>query len=887
MAGKYRFLWIILPLILLWQAPSSAGSSTLIDQFLPSQSSADKFVRFKNGLTVLVRSDNSTPVVSAYVLVKAGSIYEPPLSGLSHYLEHVVSGGSTKFMKESEIRRKIEQMGGASNAFTSYNRTVYYINTTKEHHRDAIDLLLSFVHDCSFDPTEVEREKGVITEEYRMGENDPGKQLWYLFFETAYREHPVRYPVIGRMDVFSRQTREDLMRYYESRYIPANIIVCVVGPVQPEEVISFIAEKTFNWEYKPPSEIVLPEEPLAVTKKQAEKELPFIEQERIMVGFPSVNLSHPDAYALDILAVIAGEGKSSLLVRELKEEKRVVSSISAFHWSPSFVRGQWIVSFMPVPGKRTEAMEALENLLNSLANQGISADDLEAAKKKVISQHIFERSTSSGQALSLLYSFYETGDPYFDEVYVDKIKEITAEDVQAVAKKYLRWDLATIVAVKPSSKAKQEESTPASGQDLYPEPTVKTLSNGLRVILKPDHKLPMVAIEFHGLGGELLDPPNKPGLSHLTASLLTAGTESYTRSDIFRIIESKGGKIGAGSGRNSYFVSMKVLADDLPLAIDILSEIVSKATFPDQELDKKRQEILLAIDRTRENWQEELSVIFHENFFKNHPYRFHPLGTKESVSGMTKADVIECYHRMVTPSRSVLAVFGDFNEEEILRLLEEKLSSWKQESTSFPYPSEAELSPKDKDSSVVVKTSKTAVGIIVGTSGLEMSDPRRATLDVIDANISGIGYPSGRLHEALRGGNQNLVYVVHAFPFYGIKGGYFAVIAQTAPEYRERVKAIIFQELQKTATTLLSLQDISTAKNIILTMESLSLEDISSQAKDAALHEALGLGWDFRKKLHGKLEQVTPEAVIKLAKELFERTLTVETIPQGKEEDKE
>jgi zinc protease len=176
---------------------------------------------------------------------------------------------------------------------------------------------------------------------------------------------------------------------------------------------------------------------------------------------------------------------------------------------------------------------------------------------------------------------------------------------------------------------------------------------------------------------------------------------------------------------------------------------------------------------------------------------------------------------------------------------------------------------------------------MVGTSGIEMNDPRRAILDVIDANISGIGYPSGRLQEALRGGNQDLVYVVHAIPFYGIKGGYFTVIAQTALEHRERVKAIIFQELQKTATNLMTPQDIATAKNIILTMEALSLEDISDQARDAALNEALGLGWNFRKKLHEKLEQVTPEDVMKLAKDLFEKTLTVETIPQGKAEAKE
>ncbi|MEJ5300062.1 MAG: pitrilysin family protein [Thermodesulforhabdaceae bacterium] len=890
MAKKCVFLCILFLSIFLWQHLSFGELSPLVDQLLPSKSSDDKFVRLKNGLTVLIRSDDSTPVVSTYILVKAGSIYEPTLSGLSHYLEHVVSGGSTKFLKESDIRRKIEQMGGAANAFTSHNRTVYYINTTREHYREAIELLLSFVHDCAFDPTEVEREKGVIMEEARMQENDPGKQLWNLFFETAYQKHPVRYPVIGRMDVFARQTREDLIRYYENRYIPANIVVCVVGPVRPEDVISLIAEKTSDWDYTPPEETVLPEEPLPVAKKQAEKELPFVDQERIMVGFPSVNLSHPDVYALDVLATIAGEGNSSLLVKELKEEKRLVSSISAFNWTPSYVRGQWIVSLTPVPGKRAEAMEALEQALHAIADQGVSTEDLEMAKRKTISQHIFERTTSSGQALSLLSGFNETGDPYFDEAYVEKIKAVTVEEVQQVAKRYLRWDLATIAAVKPPSGSTSNnnirKSTGASPQNSN-EPLIKTLSNGLRVILKPDHKLPIVAIELHGLGGQLLDPSDKSGLSHITASLLTAGTENYSRSDIFRIIESNGGKVSAGAGRNSYSVSMKVLADNLPQAIDILSEMVSKATFPESELEKKRQETLLAIDRAKENWQQELSIIFHEHFFKEHPYRFYHLGSRESVSKLTKADVVECYHRMVVPARSVLAIFGDFDKEEVLKLLEEKVGSWKRKAPPFPYPPKTEFSPQTKDSSIVVKTSKTALGIMVGTSGIEMNDPRRAILDVIDANISGIGYPSGRLQEALRGGNQDLVYVVHAIPFYGIKGGYFTVIAQTALEHRERVKAIIFQELQKTATNLMTPQDIATAKNIILTMEALSLEDISDQARDAALNEALGLGWNFRKKLHEKLEQVTPEDVMKLAKDLFEKTLTVETIPQGKAEAKE
>lgn len=862
-----------------------SSSTDFVNQILPSKYDSEKFVKFRNGLTLLVRSDDSTPVVSVYVLVRAGSIYEPPLSGLSHYLEHVVSGGSTKSFKESEAKKKIEDIGGASNAFTSSSRTIYYINTTTEHYREALDLLLSFVHECVFDPAEVEREKGVIMEEARMGENDPGRQLWYLFFETAYQKHPVRYPVIGRMDIFSRQTRDDLMRYYEKRYVPSNMILCVVGPVPPDEVVRYVGERTSTWLDNPVESVAFPDEPLPMTPRWAEKELPFVKQERAMIGFPTVSLSHPDAYALDVLATLLGEGKSSLLVRDLKEEKRLVSSISAFHWSPSFVRGHWIISLMPIPGKWQETLDELKAVFSTLLDQGISEEDLDAAKRKIASQRIFERSTSSGQAMSLLIGFDETGDPYFDDSYVDKIKAVTAENVKDVIGKYIRWDLATIARVKPVTEPKKGK--PGASESLgRAEPVIKTLKNGLRVIIKEDHKLPMVAIELHGLGGQLLDSPQKPGLSHLTASLLTAGTENYSRSDIFRIIESRGGVIASGAGRNSYFVSMKVLSDDLPQAIEILSEIVTRATFPEEELEKKRQETILAIERSRENWQEELSIIFHEHFFKNHPYKFYLQGTKESVSAITRSEIAQRYRDMVVPSRSVLAIFGDVNAEEVSKLLSEKFISWNRDSSTFPYPKEAEFSPAS-ESPISVKSSKTALGIMVGTGGLGIDDPKRAALDVVDANISGIGYPGGRLQEALRGGTENLVYVVHGFPFYGIKGGYFAVIAQTSKEYRDKVKGIIFRELQKTTTSAMSPQDLATARNIVTTMEALSLEDLSAQAKDAALNEALGLGWNFRQKLRKSLHQVTPEAVQALAKELFSHILTVETIPHTKGEDKE
>lgn len=873
----------ILILILVGSATVSYGFTESVDRIIPSKYPSDKFVKLKNGLTVLVRSDKSTPIVSINLLVKAGSLYEPPLSGLSHYLEHVVAGGSTKSLKENEVKQKIEQMGGASNAFTSHNRTVYYINTTEDHYRDALDLILSFAREASLDPSEVEREKGVIMEEFRMGENSIERQLHTLFFETAYQKHPVRYPVIGRMDVFSRQSRNDLELYYRKRYIPTNMIICVVGPVSPDEVISSVSTKTSSWEYEPSEETIFPEEPLPLIQRWAEKELPFAKQERVMIGFPTVTLSDSDAYPLDLLAVITGEGSSSLLVKELKDRKELVTSVSVSHWSPSFVRGQFIISLIPVPGKWSEALDTLKNTFLAISNQGISEEDLETAKRKIISQNIFERTTSSGQAMSLLSSFYETGDPYFDEAYVEKIKAITIDDVQQAVKKYINWDVATIARIIPPSASGNKSSQVLTESTSQNHASLKILPNGLKLITKTDRKLPVVSVELHGLGGQLLDSPDKPGLSNLTASLLTAGTENYSKDDIFRIIESRGGSITAGSGRNSYFVSIKVLSGDIAKAIDILADIVTKANFPETEVEKKRREIILSLERIKENWQQELLSVFHEHFFKkNNPYHFPLSGTKESITKITRSDLIELYNKMVAPKRSVIAIFGDINEEEVFNLVSERFSSWNRDETPISYPEEAEFYPAET-SSIEIKSFKTAAGILVGTGGLGIDDPRRPILDMIDAAISGIGYPSGRLHEALRGGNQDLVYVVHGFPFYGIRSGYFAILAQTSTGNRSKVKGIILDELKKMATVPLTNREISTAKNKIVTMEALSLEDISAQARDAALNEALGLGWNFREKLRKALDEVTQESIMELAKDLFSKTLTIETLPQDKE----
>ena len=260
-----------------------------VERVLPSKP-GDLFVQLKNGLTVLIREVHSSKVVSTQVLVRTGSIHEDQYlnGGLSHYLEHLVSGGTTKRFSEETAKKMLQAMGGASNAYTSYDRTVYFINTTASYYKQALNLLIGYVTECTIDAQEFEREREVIQQEMRLGDNDPNRQLWRNFMKTAYQVHPIRHPIIGYEKVFVRISRDQLADYYKSRYTPQNMVIGVVGDVDSQEalgeVIRLFRDVTRTFE-KP---VYVPKEPSQVGPRRVEKRLPAARLTSMNVGFPSV-----------------------------------------------------------------------------------------------------------------------------------------------------------------------------------------------------------------------------------------------------------------------------------------------------------------------------------------------------------------------------------------------------------------------------------------------------------------------------------------------------------------------------------------------------------------------------------------------------------------------
>ena len=862
-----------------FQEEDEISQNPLVDRIIPSKKN-DLFVVLKNGMTVLVRESHSSKVVSCQVLVKTGSIYEGQKTGagLSHYLEHVVSGGTTSTYTESEIKNRVQALGGATNAYTSYEHTAYFINTTGAHFNEAINLLLSYVTDCQFNQTEYQREKPVILQEFQLGENNPGRQLWYLFMKTAYLNHPVRFPVIGERDVFLKMDRNDLINHYRQWYTPENLIVSIAGDIDRIEALKKIISLAGELKRSENLSYVLPEEPRQLSYRHVEKNLPIARLTRAEMGFRTITLTDPDLYALDVLAIIMGDGRTSRLYRTIRDKKGLVISISAGSWTPTFVKGQFFINMSLSHENLSDAIEAVWEELSDVKNNLINKEALQRAKNKVIADYIFSQESVQNQARELATDWAATGDPYFGESYVSRIKKVNAEDIRKVAKKYFKKEALTLAVIKPRQTESNDKKTSLKPSTFQTRIKTITLPNQMKLLLKKNDAAPIVSFNFMVNGGLRYEHPQKEGLSHFMAALLTKGTKNRSKLEIARALEDIGGSIHSSSGHNTVSLSVSVLKEHFDIALNVLADVIVNPSFPDLEIEKQRKETILSIKRIDEEWTHEITRIFKRHYYRKHPYKNDILGTLESVQGFTRKDCSNFYQSIMIPNNSVLAIFGDIDPDNVVEKVKETFHDFMPSTVQKP-SIEDEIHNIYRDEQIEVSNEKSSCAVFVGYNGMTITDEDVPVVDVIDAIISGIGYPSGWLHDGLRGGEKSLVYYVHAYSAFGVDGGYFGVIAQTTIENYDTVVKTILEKIDRIKSKKVDSQTLDRAKNICITMNELGIETIDAQCSNAALNEIIGLGSNYDSIYSSRIEKVTAEDVLRVAGKLFSHHLITATKP--------
>src|SRR6476619_6053195 len=340
-------------------------------------STAQKWI-LPNGLTIIVQEDRSAPVASVQAWCGTGSIDEDSHlgAGLSHILEHMLFKG-TKTRPANAIAQKIQNVGGYINAYTSFDRTVFWIDVPKDGVPVALDVLADAMMNSTLPAEEYAKEQEVIRREFAMGMDDPDRMAGQLLFATAYQRHPYRLPVIGLIDVFNQLTSDDVLRYYRARYVPNNLTFVVVGDVESEAVYRQLGEFFQSHPAKSLRPIFIPSEPPQLGRREMDQEF-VTELTRLSLAWHIPEITNPDVPALDLLSTILGDGRSSRLYRRLREETGLAYGVSAFSYTPGDP-GVLGVDATVEPDNRDAARDLILEIIAEVQADGVTPAELAKA----------------------------------------------------------------------------------------------------------------------------------------------------------------------------------------------------------------------------------------------------------------------------------------------------------------------------------------------------------------------------------------------------------------------------------------------------------------------------------------------------------------------------
>ena len=407
--------------------------------------------KLPNGLTI-VAEQMPVDAVNLNVWFNVGSALESDaINGMAHFLEHMIFKGTSR-LKCGEFERLIEERGAVTNAATSQDYTHYYITTAPKDFAELAPLQLEVVMNPSIPDEDFAKERLVVLEEIRRSQDNPSRRTYRHAMETCFTKLPYNRQVLGPAEVIEQLQPQQMRDFHSSWYQPQSMTAAVVGNLPVEELISIVAEglPTIDRPFLP-----TPDRP------QLESEVPFtgivrqeVVEERLQQGRLVMCWRVPgmeqleETYALDVLAVILGQGKLSRLYRDLREERGLVSHIGASNLTYA-LQGVFYISAILPSENIPEVEEAIAEHIGKLQTELIAQADIERIRTLVANRFIFGNEKPSARAN--LYGYYQSqlGDLAPAMNYTEKIQALSAQDLQKAAQSYLSKKAYGVVAVRP------------------------------------------------------------------------------------------------------------------------------------------------------------------------------------------------------------------------------------------------------------------------------------------------------------------------------------------------------------------------------------------------------------------------------------------------------
>ncbi len=840
---------------------SAAPTADQMSRFASSMR-AERVV-LNNGVVCIIKPDNNVKLVSIQIWIGVGSAQENEFlgAGLSHLVEHMVFKG-TPTRKQGDITKEIENCGGVINAYTTLDRTVFWVDMPSEHWKKGLDVLSDAVFNCSFPEDEWQREKDVILREMAMYRDNPDSIVGELLFETLYLVHPYRIPVIGYEDIFKKLTREDILTFHRKYYAPNNAMIVVVGDIVPEEVKALLNETIGKMPRKNPILSVLPQEPPQLTTRIARKTGKY-NLTRIEAGWRTVNITHPDSAVLDVLSRIIGHGRSSKLVDEFKEKKRLVYEISA--WSYTLKDpGVFGISAIIDPANEEVFLKELKEFVANLQKpESFATNEVEKARNAALNEIIESLQTARSQADRLGGGEFYAGSPDFAQVYLQQIMNVSIEKLVEAVKRYLQESKLTLAILAPDSAAVSGiEPPPAIIEKVIQK---KKLSNGVTLLVREDHTLPLVSSCIVSCGGLLWENEDNNGITKLMAELLTRGTDKFSSSQFALMFEEKGASISAFSGNNSFGLRFQCLSQYFDVLFPLFADAFISPRFDTEQIELQRAVQLAEIARNEEQPMFYVQKNLREMLFAKHPYRFMTEGTSNSVAKITRDDIKAFHRKMLVSDNVVISIFGDITPDEAFKMAEKFLKSIPQ--GTKPAIEHDVVPPPQLPARKECKLPREQAIIAIGFPGISIKDKFSDALSIIQKVLSGL---SSELLTEIRD-KRGLAYYGGARDFQGIEPGLFQIFVGTKSETVSEVESLIKEEIKRLVSKGVAQEEFERAKEQLI-INTRRISQVNGElAMQCALFELYGLGYNYFLETESRLRSLTNADVKRAAETILDQ----------------
>ena len=400
-----------------------------------------------NGLRVLTADVPHAQSVACVIMLAAGSRYERrDNSGIAHFAEHMFFKGTERRPTARDVSSEIDAIGGEFNAFTSKEYTGYFVRCAAEFRDTALDVLVDMIRNSKFEPTEIEREKGVIVEEMNMYFDTPRDYVSGVYDELIYGDHPLGWDTLGRKETIRDATRETFLDYLGTWYTPSRMVVGVggrVGEGLTEKIVDLLGDLDDR-------ETGAPEPAPDLTRNGARVRVHTkdSDQAHLCLGVPSYPIKHPDRYALLMLATILGTGMSSRLFTEVRERRGLAYYVFAMNHSHVDAGSLYAQAGVDV-NRVDEAVETIAHELRRLAEEPVAPEELAKSRNLAKGRVALQLEAPQGLILfGLRREVLENRAPDPEEVFAE-LGAVTAEDVQRVAHDLLAADRLNLALIGP------------------------------------------------------------------------------------------------------------------------------------------------------------------------------------------------------------------------------------------------------------------------------------------------------------------------------------------------------------------------------------------------------------------------------------------------------